>query len=142
MMYEQYEIPKPLIYAIFALAILSCLLAIVLVILLGALGFYGFDNNSTVIGGSCLNWTLQSILYFDVKGTFINVALRTSFLTSIISAVSALILVILLVMLVMKLCREEVISFRGATKVGLYITSSLTVLMAVPTAGSFMVFKI
>lgn len=139
MMYEQYEIPKPLIYAIFALAILSCLLAIVLVILLGALGFYGFDNNSTI---SCLSCTVLSTNYFGVKGAFINVALRTSFLTSIISAVSALILVILLVMLVMKLCKEEVISFRGATKVGLYITSSLTVLMAVPTAGSFMVFKI
>ncbi len=107
-----------------------------LVILIGALGFYGFDN-ATVISADCSNST-----YFSGKGSYVNVALRTSFLASLISAIAAIILVVLLVLLIMKLCRGETIHLGGATKIGLYISSSITVLTAIPAAGSFLTFKV
>ena len=63
-------------------------------------------------------------------------------MTCLIAVISSIVLIIILIIQIVKLCHNETLSWRGATKIVMYISSSVVIWMAVPTAGSFLVFKI
>ena len=103
-------------------------------IFLGAYDFSSFGNK-TPISVACTR------AYFALKFYDFNVIYRSNFICSLLATITALVMMIVLLMLVVKVCKGEWVRVLGAVRVVLAICSSLTVVLAIPTAGHFLVFR-
>lgn len=136
--YQYQPFSMPLFYLIFTLSIVIWLLLLILVILEGVFSLVGF-NNAIQIASACdsLTETYYSVKYNTNNSNIVSFCFIFTIFALIFSTAVTVILLILLI----KMVREEVVAFRKAVKVGLYVCASLLVLTAMIPAGYYLAFS-
>jgi len=136
--YQFEPFSRQLFYFLFALSIVIWILILVVVILEGVFSLVGFNNN-VQIATACDALTET---YYYVKYNSNNSAIITfCFIFTIFALMFSTAVTIILLVLLIKMRKEEVVAFRKAVKVSLYVCSSLFVLTATIPAGYYLAFS-